>query len=201
MRKMTFNRSWCWICAICAVMAVGCNHKAPPQPSGTVSTVDNGDKCHTGDKIITCVTGVCDPATGDCVGCLVDSDCKESDKPVCSDKKCIACDAAHACNHGKCDVTIGKCVECLADADCMLRERGVCWNGMCTACNEANCTQACNAVTGKCEAPVALPCPGGDCGVPSPIVIGTIDPGTIAIGNHEKNSHSVVSNSLQPHGL
>ncbi|MBO4350800.1 MAG: DUF2135 domain-containing protein [Proteobacteria bacterium] len=186
------------LCAVCAVLAVGCNHKAPPQPSEpqapgqetpapsqetpTTLAQDNSDKCHPAGKIITCVEGVCDPATGDCVECLIEPDCKVPEKPICSDKKCIPCDAAHACDNGKCDVNTGKCSECLSDADCTLRERGVCWQGICSGCDASNCSQTCDVLTGKCGPAVPLPCPGGNCGDPSPA--GPIDPGTIAIGNN-----------------
>ena len=189
--RMTSHQNWCLICAACVLMVAGCNQKTPPQPTNpgadantpsAVANPDNADKCHTGDKIITCVQGVCDPSTGDCVECLANSDCKVPEKPFCSDKTCIACDAAHACDNGKCDVNTGKCVECLADSDCLLRERGVCWQGICSACNAQNCTQTCNEITGKCGERVPLPCPGGNCGDPSPA--GPIDPGTIAIGNN-----------------
>ncbi len=181
------------LCVVCAVLAIGCNHKKPPQPSNlpapdqetpAVPGQDNSDKCHPAGKIITCVEGVCDPATGDCVECLIETDCKVAEKPICSDKKCIPCDAAHACDNGKCDLNTGKCVECLADTDCALRERGVCWQGVCSACDATNCTQTCDALTGKCRSADPLPCPGGNCGAPSPG--GPIDPGTIAIGNNAR---------------
>ena len=175
-----------WLVSIaCAASVTACHPQKPsdmPVPTETSSAAV--DKCHTDNKIITCVKGVCDPSTGDCVECLASADCKASDKPICSEKTCIACDAAHACENGKCDTSSGKCVECLADADCALRERGVCWQGICSACDATNCSQACNGVTGKCGPAVVLPCPGGHCGDPSPTVIGTIDPGTIAIGNN-----------------
>ncbi len=181
------------LCVVCAVLAIGCNHKKPPQPSNLPAPdqatpaapgQDNSDKCHPAGKIITCVEGVCDPATGDCVECLIETDCKVAEKPICSDKKCIPCDAAHACDNGKCDLNTGKCVECLADTDCALRERGVCWQGVCSACDATNCTQTCDALTGKCRSADPLPCPGGNCGAPSPG--GPIDPGTIAIGNNAR---------------
>ncbi len=190
--KMVYKCSLCLAFA-CAAVVAGCNHRVEPQPTNlgqpaanspvAAPAADNQDKCHHDGKIITCEKGVCDPATGDCIDCLVSSDCKAPEKPVCSDKSCIACDAAHACDNGKCDVATGKCAECLADADCLLRDRGICWQGVCSACNAQNCTQTCNEITGKCGEPVVLPCPGGNCGDPSPVVIGTIDPGTIAIGN------------------
>ncbi|MBR4984441.1 MAG: DUF2135 domain-containing protein [Proteobacteria bacterium] len=181
------------LCAMCAVLAVGCNHRTPPQPSRTVGETgklpgqvetppDKVDKCRPEGKIITCVEGICDPATGDCVECLSASDCKTLENPVCGDKKCMPCDAAHDCHNGKCDVNTGRCVECLADADCVLRERGVCWQGICSACDATNCTQTCDAITGKCGTPAPLPCPGGNCGVPSPVTV--IDPATLAMGNN-----------------
>ncbi len=214
MRKsLNLYKSCLCLSVACAAMMVGCNHRTEPQPSNqpeqpvadkpgqpaanqpgqpsnqpgqpaAAPVADIQDKCHHDGKIITCEKGVCDPATGDCVECLSSSDCKVPEKPVCSDKSCIACDAAHACSNGKCDVNTGKCLECLADSDCLLRSRGICWQGICSACNAQNCTQTCNEITGKCGEPVVLPCPGGNCGDPSPIVIGTIDPGTIAIGNN-----------------
>ena len=199
LHKMKFQYSWCLICTACSLLAA-CSSKIPPQPpaapdsgqetpttpeqAAPPSAVPNADKCNTGKKIITCVKGVCDPATGDCVDCLANSDCKAPERPVCSDKTCIACDAAHACDNGKCDVNTGKCVECLADSECVLRERGVCWQGICSSCNAQNCTQVCNEITGKCGERVVLPCPGGNCGDPSPA--GPIDPGTIAIGNNAR---------------
>ena len=192
------RRGMRWLlCVLGALVLAGCNHRVPPKPSdppkpadspvanadNPVANADSGDKCRPGDKIITCVSGVCDPATGDCVECLASADCKAPEKPVCSDKSCVACDADHACDNGNCDVATGKCAQCLADSDCTTRQNGVCWQGVCSPCSAANCTQVCNDVTGKCGAPVVLPCPGGNCGDPSPVVIGTIDPGTIAIGN------------------
>lgn len=191
---MMINKRWVFLYAACTLLFVGCNHKTPPQPpmprimqsgdntNGNVA--DNDDKCRPAGKIITCIEGVCDPATGDCVDCLIETDCKDNAKPICSNKKCVPCDAAHACDNGKCDVATGKCVECLADSDCALRERGVCWQSVCSACSAQTCTQTCDAVTGKCGTPVVLPCPGGSCGDPSPVDPGTIDPGTIAIGNN-----------------
>ena len=194
------SRSYCLLgalCAVCSVMASGCNHKEPPQPSKPI--IETGkempgqveapvavveakiDKCRPEGKIITCVEGVCDPETGDCVECLSGTDCKTPEKPACGDKKCIPCDAAHECANGRCDVNTGRCVECLADADCVLRERGVCWQNVCSACDATNCTQTCDALTGKCGTSVPLPCPGGNCGAPSPVTV--IDPSTLAIGD------------------
>ena len=187
------------LCAVCAVLAFGCKIKtqdfsnsqeqgndvptttAPvaPQANPPSPQPDNIDKCRPEGKIITCINGVCDPATGDCVDCLHNSDCKTPEKPVCIDKKCAPCDAEHACDNAKCDVRTGKCVECLADMDCTLRDRGVCWQGICSACNSTNCTQECNVITGKCGASEPLPCPGGNCGTPSPVTV--IDPTTLAI--------------------
>ncbi|MBQ4359282.1 MAG: DUF2135 domain-containing protein [Proteobacteria bacterium] len=195
---MRSHKSGCYrylgmVSVVCAVLAVGCNHREQPQPSkpgmmqgkempGQTMPQDKADKCRPAGKIITCVEGVCDPETGDCVECVRGSDCKAPEKPVCSGKKCVPCDAAHDCESGKCDVSTGKCVACLTDADCMFRERGVCWQGVCAACNATNCTQACDALTGKCGVPVQLPCPGGNCGAPSPVT--GIDPGTLALGNN-----------------
>ncbi|MBQ1926382.1 MAG: hypothetical protein II180_09715 [Proteobacteria bacterium] len=143
---MRSHKSGCYrylgmVSVVCAVLAVGCNHREQPQPSkpgmmqgkempGQVVPQDKADKCRPEGKIITCVEGVCDPETGDCVECVRGSDCKAPEKPVCSGKKCVPCDAAHDCESGKCDVSTGKCVACLTDADCMFRERGVC----CRAC-------------------------------------------------------------------
>ncbi len=190
-RSFNYKSSFCLAFA-CAAVVAGCNHRVEPQPTNlgqpaanlpvAAPAADNQDKCHFDGKIITCEKGVCDPATGNCVDCLASSDCKSPEKPICSEKTCIACDAAHACDNGKCDVNTGKCLECLADSDCPTRQSGVCWQGICSACNAQNCTQACNDITGKCGEPVILPCPGGNCGDPSPA--GPIDPGTIAIGNH-----------------
>ncbi|MBQ9244279.1 MAG: DUF2135 domain-containing protein [Proteobacteria bacterium] len=194
MCKEQFNRRWMALCAACAVISLGCGPQTTQVPSdeglGVSGLTDSGDnaagidKCRPEGKIITCIEGICDPATGDCVECLSGSDCRTDEKPVCAEKKCMPCDASHACGSGRCDVVSGKCVECISDGDCTLRERGVCWQGVCTACSQENCKEACHEVTGRCGAYVPMPCPGGNCGVPSPIGIGTIDPGTIAIGNN-----------------
>ncbi len=157
-------------------LLMGCRSPvADTTPKATEAMVD---KCQSAAKIVTCLHGVCNPATGDCVDCLSAADCHEADKPVCSGNVCHACSQEFPCVSGNCSED-GRCLECLDDADCTSPQKGLCFNGHCQPCSRANCDKSCDALSGKCLPPNVLPCPGGTCGEPSPIT--DIDPSTIAL--------------------
>lgn len=101
--------------------------------------------------------------------CRQGADCRTPEKPICSSGICVACSAEHACYQGFCDTATGRCVDCLTSDDCPSRENGICASNVCVSCNASNCTETCNEMTGKCGPRVVLPCPGGNCGVPSPV--------------------------------
>ncbi len=158
----------------------GCNKPIPQAPASPAPAPEaNIDKCRSADRVVTCLRGVCNPASGECVECLASADCREAEKPICAERVCYPCSNERPCAAGICRE--GRCQECVTDDDCHDRQKGLCVEGQCVSCTRDNCAESCDELSGKCRAPVARPCPGGRCGVPGPI--SDIDPNTIALVN------------------
>jgi hypothetical protein len=113
--------------------------------------------------------GVCDPATGACVPCLVSDDCP-SDLEVCTDQTCVAqtgCTSDKQClDQGKiCDTAQGICVPCLEDTDCDAGQSckaKTCLDAPlpCASSKDCNNNLICDKVAGLCVACVG----DDDCG-------------------------------------
>lgn len=129
---------------------------------------------------------VCDPTTGNCVGCLGASDCPSGQYCDTATQKCGAgCDETSDCAAPtpKCDTTTNQCAECLVDPDCpsgQICAAGACKTGCsstqpCPNAGETCCGSTCNDLTsdvsacGTCgtacpQAPNATPvCNAGKC--------------------------------------
>ncbi|MSP61393.1 MAG: hypothetical protein EXR72_13810 [Myxococcales bacterium] len=67
----------------------------------------------------TCMApAVCDPISGQCVGCVVDTDCP--DGKLCKARTCVGgCSALHGCGDaGACELDAGLCKTCSGDGEC-----------------------------------------------------------------------------------
>ncbi len=178
------NQKTCLLLAFAAILSVGCTQKNVQTTDQEQATAQKPPEDPPRDEVVPCEKGLWDPATQRCVDCLSSKDCKNPRRPVCSENACVSCDDSHACDTGKCNIKTGKCMECMSDNDCTLRQKGVCWQGVCSTCSTKNCSLECNDFTGKCGDPVVLPCPGGNCGAPSPTTIEDIAPETLALINN-----------------
>ena len=111
-KSLSLNQMRIGLFVTCIAVA-GCGSQQQPSvSSSTESELSGVDKCRMGDKILTCVSGVCDPATGECVECLADDDCISYQNGVCWQGVCSAC-SEETCAH-LCDPVSGKCVESFA---------------------------------------------------------------------------------------
>ncbi len=86
-------------------------------------------------------TPICDPDSGQCVPCVLDSHCPGGQ--ICKGKQCVAgCSQSHGCadGGGYCDVDAGACRGCKSDTDCGDAESPRCdlSTGICAACQPAN---------------------------------------------------------------
>ena len=75
----------------------------------------------------------CDKASGRCLQCKADADCKSSTNKYCHAAlgKCVACKSSTDCKSASlptCDPATGSCVECAGDADC---KKGYFWGNKC----------------------------------------------------------------------
>jgi hypothetical protein len=91
-------------------------------------------------------TPICEPSTGECVGCTQDADCAQSATGVCDVEKrrCVECLADVDCEAAggppRCDALDQRCVDCAEDAHC--QGQGVCEERThkCVPCNaDADC--------------------------------------------------------------
>ncbi len=149
------------------VMLTGCDSKpnVPPVNPPDVNVPAPGQTNHEANNQPQNVPNINEPAAQ----CRQGADCRTPEKPICSRGVCVACSAELACYQGFCDTATGRCVDCLTSDDCPTRENGICASNVCVSCNANNCAETCNEITGKCGPRVVLPCPGGNCGVPSPM--------------------------------
>jgi hypothetical protein len=89
---------------------------------------------------------VCDSQTGECVGCLQDTDCDG----VCIDNTCTECRQASDCptDNPICDTATNLCAPCQTSTDCAARpDTPVCDSGMCVECTASeqdHCTGVCD---------------------------------------------------------
>jgi hypothetical protein len=84
----------------------------------------------------------CDVATGKCIACAVDTDCKSATNKYCLAGKCVPCKTDGDCKAPTpfCDATAGKCTECKAPADCASSQNGSqCVAGKCACAADADC--------------------------------------------------------------
>ncbi len=107
-RPYLFGRCFVWSML---VIVAGCAHSSDGNSPASAADADNIDKCRMGDKILTCVEGICDPATGECVECLSDDDCMSPQRGVCWKGVCSACSVEN-CSQ-VCDGYSGKCLAAL----------------------------------------------------------------------------------------
>lgn len=106
---------------------------------------------------------VCNAATGQCVECIVGTDCAQTEEctngvciplPQCTTSlDCIGLDAGTFAGRTICDQSLGVCVDCMMDTDCESSE--ICVNETCAlACNSDNdCTSRgllCDQAAGAC---------------------------------------------------
>ncbi len=141
-----------WMLGAAALCLIGCTPEPQPPvadvPDISVDTSDSTSGCGAGPA---CGEGlVCDTASGQCVGCLNDSDCT---KGVCHpvQRGCVACIEDVDCTSGRCHPLAAICVQCLEDDDCI---EGVCDGEslMCIGCmTDADCESGvCNQDTRSC---------------------------------------------------
>jgi hypothetical protein len=86
---------------------------------------------------------VCNPKTGECVGCLSNADCQDPATPVC-------------------DTSANTCVQCTAATDCPYALPG-CLNSFCGGCaQDSDCpaNDTCDQNTGTCQCSGASGCGG-----------------------------------------
>jgi Cys-rich repeat protein len=107
---------------------------------------------------IECPTGVCDPSSGLCVGCLDDGDCT-ADNPYCelTTQECVGCLGDEHCPEGwVCDPSTNSC-SCTQDVQCAVDE----------ACNDIGSCVPTDVPGGECvtgtECDPSLGCGAGYC--------------------------------------
>jgi hypothetical protein len=92
---------------------------------------------------------VCELDASSCVGCVTDTDCTDSTKPICgSGHTCVPCAAGSsqcASHKGLTVCSAGSCVECVTSSDCTaVPTKPICGtNNQCHACQaDSDCTAA-----------------------------------------------------------
>ncbi len=125
------------------------NGSAPPSPADLSAVADIAAP----PDLATCTqascggaTPICDPDSGQCVPCLIDSQCPLSQ--LCQAKQCVdGCTGSHGCADGGgfCDVDAGTCRACHSDVDCADPANPRCDtnSGLCAPCQPAadNCPE------------------------------------------------------------
>jgi hypothetical protein len=169
-------------CTACAGNNAGCAARDPAKPicaaSGRCGECSSNDQCKAtpaksfcvmeacvgcqmaGATACTGVTPVCNPTSGACAECLVDTDCKTATAPFCVANKCVACGMAPA---GKCATLnpmvpacgpTGACVACNTSVDCAFDpNRPICntADSTCRGCTaDAECVAKSGADPGVC---------------------------------------------------
>lgn len=182
---------------LCACLAVDSKKGYPPDdmnidaatsPDGSVDGQATAKPC---SSTLPCSSGVCDEDRGECVECLLDSNCG-LEMPVCGPAKtCTGCttgqnlECARFTNMEVCGPS-GACVACVTSSDCTDPGAPHCGVGnRCTACvQDADCApfgQLCDETKHQCvqcrpDATEEAQCPDTD---PSPAIDGpACDPTT-----------------------
>ncbi len=110
------------------------------------SAVSDGGAACTTDSCKGGAKPVCDPASHQCVDCLVDGECPSGE--ICDNKSCVpGCSAQKGCpdGGGACDPNTKMCVRCASDGDCKTQMDPRCdtGSGTCVPClpTNDNCPQ------------------------------------------------------------
>ena len=141
--------------------AGACSDDVPEADTGTLPG-DAGEEAGvtqcTSDKDCSTLKKVCDPLKKQCVDCIFDNDCKDSEH--CKAYKCVpftrcknSMDCKSAAGKPICSKTLGECVACDSSTDCNKNEE--CVNHSCvpyTPCKSSkDCSgQVCWIAKGKC---------------------------------------------------
>jgi hypothetical protein len=134
---------------------------------------DNGT-CRTGDRpacsdALPCTSGRCLGTVGQCVECIYDDDCEESESLVCSaEHQCVGqgggCTPAGCAADGLvCAPEWGRCRACVSSLECGER---VCDDGLCGPCSDTpSCGLGRVCDEGRCIMDPGTPCnTNADCG-------------------------------------
>ncbi len=180
-RRIVTALTYC-VPAFALLLATGCQ-----DPCNVAGVCDDNDACTTDSCTVVdgaaectntpvdCAGQLCNPADGECVECLADTDCDNSDfcdgAETCgADNACVA--GTDPCMEGEsCDEEADACVtSCTDDASCddglFCTGTETCGeDGLCSSsgdpCNEG---ETCNEETDTCDVPAPDCTSNGDCG-------------------------------------
>ena len=172
------------VCAIsgrCAECSSNDQCKASPDKGFCVTETCVGCQ-QAGAAACSGATPVCNAASGTCMGCMVDADCKQDAAPFCLAGKCVGCAMVAA---GKCAGlkptkpacgASGACTECVSTLDCTLDPTRPICNTVSSTCRPCKADSEC-AARGPNDPGICLDQKNGACATLPEVIVVSNTPG------------------------